>query len=84
MCDVDPMPWGDGAVDEADPEVLMEHWGESYPVIVDDFESYDGAYEMGTTIWHTWSDGSAIITSNGTDDECGIGKQPIAVVRWSP
>jgi len=25
-CDVGPMPWGDGIVDEADVEVLMSHW----------------------------------------------------------
>ncbi|UCE48001.1 MAG: hypothetical protein JSW47_20675 [Phycisphaerales bacterium] len=42
MCDIGPMPWGDGIVDEADLEVLMERWGEKTPVyiIVDDFESY--------------------------------------------
>jgi hypothetical protein len=55
------MAWGDGIVDEADLEVLMEHWGESYPVIVDDFESYDDDYDAetfaGTTIWNTWIDG---------------------------
>ena len=27
ICDVGPMAWGDGVVDEADLEVLMDHWG---------------------------------------------------------
>jgi hypothetical protein len=26
-CDIGPMPWGDGVVDEADVEVLMKYWG---------------------------------------------------------
>ena len=26
-CDIGPMPWGDGVVDAADLEVLMDHWG---------------------------------------------------------
>ena len=31
-CDIGPMPWGDGVVDEADLEVLMAYWGqEMYP-----------------------------------------------------
>ncbi|MBW2173975.1 MAG: PD40 domain-containing protein [Deltaproteobacteria bacterium] len=28
ICDVGPMPWGDGIVDEADLDVLMSHWGQ--------------------------------------------------------
>ena len=33
LCDIGPMPWGDGIVDEADLEVLMSHWGQEvhYP-----------------------------------------------------
>jgi len=27
LCDIGPMPWGDGVVDEADLEVLMDYWG---------------------------------------------------------
>ena len=27
MCDIGPMPWGDGVVDEADLGVLMDYWG---------------------------------------------------------
>jgi len=27
-CDIGPMPWGDGVVDEADVEVLMKYWGQ--------------------------------------------------------
>ncbi len=27
QCDIGPMPWGDGVVDEADLEVLMGYWG---------------------------------------------------------
>ena len=61
LCDVGPMPWGDGVVDELDLEVLMNHWGESYPVnsfvVVDDFESYSDDKDGGRTIFHTWLDG---------------------------
>jgi hypothetical protein len=28
LCDVGPMAWGNGVVDEADLEVLMDHWGQ--------------------------------------------------------
>jgi Tol biopolymer transport system component len=28
MCDIGPMPWGDGVVDGADLEVLMSYWGQ--------------------------------------------------------
>jgi hypothetical protein len=28
LCDIGPMPWGDGIVDEADLEVLMSYWGQ--------------------------------------------------------
>jgi hypothetical protein len=28
ICDVGPMPWGDGVVDDADLTVLMSHWGQ--------------------------------------------------------
>jgi len=28
QCDIGPMPWGDGVVDAADLEVLMDQWGE--------------------------------------------------------
>jgi len=33
LCDIGPMPWGDGVVDDADLEVLMAHYDEpmSYP-----------------------------------------------------
>jgi len=33
LCDIGPMPWGDGIVDEADLEVLLSYWGQvvSYP-----------------------------------------------------
>jgi len=59
LCDIGPMPWGDGVVDEADLEVLMNHWGEDDPVyiVVDDFESYNDNTNAGTTIFHTWLDG---------------------------
>ena len=59
--DIGPMPWGDGVVNEADLEVLMERWGEEIPIytVVDDFESYDDDWEnpADTTIWETWIDG---------------------------
>ncbi len=35
LCDVGPMPWGDGVVDEADLEVLMEHWGQEASYLSD-------------------------------------------------
>ncbi|OHB63888.1 MAG: hypothetical protein A2Y77_01350 [Planctomycetes bacterium RBG_13_62_9] len=28
LCDIAPMPWGDGVVDAADLEVLMSYWGQ--------------------------------------------------------
>jgi hypothetical protein len=28
LCDIGPMPWGDGIVDRADLEVLMSYWGQ--------------------------------------------------------
>ena len=28
LCDIGPMPWGDGKVDEKDLEVLMSYWGQ--------------------------------------------------------
>ena len=27
LCDIGPMPWGDGIVDAQDLEVLMSYWG---------------------------------------------------------
>jgi hypothetical protein len=35
LCDIGPMPWGDGVVDEADLEVLMEHWGQEVNYLSD-------------------------------------------------
>lgn len=32
LCDIGPMPWGDGVVDEADLEVLMSYWGQEITV----------------------------------------------------
>ncbi|MBL7189540.1 MAG: PD40 domain-containing protein [Phycisphaerae bacterium] len=32
LCDIGPMPWGDGVVDEADLEVLMGHWGQEVTI----------------------------------------------------
>jgi len=32
LCDIGPMPWGDGVVDEADLEVLMDYWGQDVTV----------------------------------------------------
>ena len=58
LCDIGPMPWGDGVVDEADLEVLMDHWGEEDPVyiVVDNFESYNDDIDAGTAIWQVWID----------------------------
>jgi hypothetical protein len=30
LCDIGPMPWGDGIVDEADQEVLMSYYGKEF------------------------------------------------------
>jgi hypothetical protein len=30
LCDIGPMPWGDGVVDRADLEVLMNYWGQEF------------------------------------------------------
>jgi hypothetical protein len=59
LCDIGPMPWGNGVVDEADLEILMEHWGVIYPIIVDDFESYivEGDIFDPGQIYMTWIDG---------------------------
>jgi len=62
LCDIGPMPWGDGVVNEVDLEVLMDHWGEETPetpvfIVVDDFEDYNDDVDAGTTIWQTWWDG---------------------------
>ena len=36
LCDIGPMPWGDGVVNEADLEVLMSYWGQEF-----DFQPFD-------------------------------------------
>jgi hypothetical protein len=33
ICDIGPMPWGDGIVDEADIDVLMSYWGEDIGLV---------------------------------------------------
>jgi len=60
VCDIGPMPWGDGVVDRADLEILMERWGEKTPVyiVVDNFESYNDDVNAGTAIFHAWIDGA--------------------------
>ncbi|MBN1972156.1 MAG: hypothetical protein JW787_00850 [Sedimentisphaerales bacterium] len=30
ICDIGPMPWGDGVVDKKDIEVFMEYWKYEY------------------------------------------------------
>jgi hypothetical protein len=35
ICDVGPMPWGDGIVDEADLDVLMSQWGQEVSYLHD-------------------------------------------------
>ena len=32
LCDIGPMPWGDGVVDEVDLETLMGYWGKDVTV----------------------------------------------------
>ncbi|UCC99078.1 MAG: PD40 domain-containing protein [Phycisphaerales bacterium] len=34
-CDIGPMPWGDGIVNEADLEVLMDYWGQDVDYLCD-------------------------------------------------
>lgn len=84
MCDIGPMPWGDDIVDEADLEILMDHWGQSHPVyiVVDDFESYNDNADTGTTIFHTWLDGMGYgepapgYDGNGTGSTVGHASGP--------
>jgi hypothetical protein len=55
LCDIGPLPWGDGVVDGADLTVLMQHLEEDTPirVVVDNFESYNGTDNL---IWDAWLD----------------------------
>ena len=86
LCDVGPMPWGDGVVNEADLEVLMERWGEIYPVyiVVDGFESYTDNVEGSETIFHIWTDGLGYLdpapgySGNGTGAVIGNWPPPVA------
>jgi len=75
LCDVGPMPWGDGVVDEADLEVFMEHWGQKTPVyiVVDDFESYTDDWAAFETIFHTWLDGAGHLLPDGSYINNGTG-----------
>jgi len=80
LCDVGPMPWGDGVVDEADLQVLMERWGEETPIytVVDDFESYNDNLDTGTTVFQTWLDGFGCpgYAGNGTGSVVGHASGP--------
>ena len=60
LCDIGPLPWGDGVVDGADLTVLMQHLEEDTPVrvVVDNFESYNDDVDAGTAIFHAWIDGA--------------------------
>ncbi len=67
LCDIGPMPWGDGVVDEADLEVLMDYWGQDVtakPVAHWTFDEAEGmtAYDsagtsdanlVGDPVWQT-------------------------------
>jgi hypothetical protein len=89
LCDIGSMPWGDGIVDQADLEILMERWGEETPIciVVDDFESYTDDSTGGTTVFHTWLDGSGHkepapgYSGNGTGAVIGNWPPPIAEQR---
>jgi hypothetical protein len=68
LCDIGPLPWGDGAVDFADLEVLMSHWQqEVLPVsllaywkldeiegdVAYDSTSQNDAIVMGNAVWQS-------------------------------
>jgi hypothetical protein len=63
-CDIGPMPWGDGVVDDVDLEILMYHWGspesglvahwkldEAEGTIADDSAGISDANLMGGPVW---------------------------------
>ena len=84
ICDIGPMPWGDGVVDDADVEVLMSYWGKEFidPRLIANWKldetegtiSYDSAGEYngtlnGEPLWRP-DDGivNGAIELDGTDD----------------
>lgn len=63
-CDIGPMPWGDGVVDEVDLEILMDHWqtpesglvahwklDETEGTIAHDSAGISDANLMGDPVW---------------------------------
>ena len=52
LCDIGPMPWGDGKVDEKDLEVLMRYWGQEIGLLacwkLDEAEGGIAADSAGT------------------------------------
>lgn len=75
-----------GAFWGCDVTPLMEQWGEFYPIIVDDFESYTDDSDAGKTIFHTWLDGGGYkkpapgYPGNGTGALVGYWQPPHAEV----
>ena len=64
LCDIGPMPWGDGVVDVADLDVLVDHWGptdielinhwrfdETEGMTAHDSTGYKDANLVGDPIW---------------------------------
>ena len=68
LCDIGPMPWGDGIVDEVDLKVFMSHWGQ---------EAYDPAL---IACWKLdEAKGNTAYDSAGTNDAAVLGN-PV----WQP
>jgi len=40
LCDIGPMPWGNGVVDKEDLEVLMSYWGQEFKFLPFDLRAY--------------------------------------------
>ena len=68
LCDIGPMPWGDGIVDRQDLEVLMSHWGQ---------EVQDGTFLVHWKLDET--EGTVASDSAGDHDGTVIGA-PV----WQP
>jgi hypothetical protein len=68
LCDIGPMPWGDGKVDEKDLDVLMRYWGQ---------EAYDPSLIAHWALDET--SGTVATDSAGTNDGTLLGDP-----AWQP